>query len=132
VLYSPGLRFTLIGFAGFLLVVAMTLAPLSTGINALGESAYMATVAILGLAVVPRRGKEPAFRLGFAATGGIFLLVSGWFFIPGVAGRPDLGRVFQAASAIAFGILGGLLARRLAATVRGVERLASSPPRASQ
>ena len=127
-----GFRFTLIGFAGLLLVLAMTLAPLSSGINALGEAAYMAVVGILGLATLSRRSKGRTFRLGFAASGGVFLLVSGWVFIPGVAGQPDLGRVFQAISAIAFGILGGLLTRRLTTTSGRAEKVASSPPEAAQ
>src|SRR6516165_1732266 len=45
--------------------------------------------------------KGRAFRLGFAASGGVFLLVSGWFHIPGVSGQPDVGRILQAALAIA-------------------------------
>lgn len=126
-----GFRFTLIGFAGFLLVAAMALAPLSSGISALGEAAYMATVGILGLAALSRRSKDRTFRLGFAASGGVFLLVSGWLFIPGVAGQPDLGRVFQAISAIVFGILGGLLARRWTTTM-GARRVPVSPPQTPQ
>lgn len=131
-MFCSGFRFTLIGFAGFLPVVAMTLAPLSSGINALGEAAYMAVVGILGLAALSGRSKGRTFRLGFATSGGVFLLVSGSFFIPGVAGQPDLGRVSQAISAIAFGILGGLLTKRLTTITGRAERVATSPPQAAQ
>jgi hypothetical protein len=126
-----GFRFTLIGFAGFLLVVAMALAPLSSGIDALGEAAYMAAVGILGLAALSSRREDRTFRLAFAASGGVFLLVSGWLFIPGVAGQPDLGRMFQAISAIVFGILGGLLAKRWT-TTRGAKRVPAASPQTSR
>jgi hypothetical protein len=120
-------QFTLIGFAGFLLVVAMALAPLSSGVNALGAAAYMAAVGILGLAALSGRGKDRTFRLAFAASGAVFLLVSGWFSKPGVVGQPDVGRIFQAVSAIVFGILGGLLARRWT-VARGTKRVRAAPP----
>jgi hypothetical protein len=119
-----GFRYSLSDLTGFLLVIAMALAPLSAGINALGEASYMAAVGICGvtaLGALPRRSSGRAFRLGFAASCSIFLLVSGWFHIPGVSGRPDLGRVLEAALAIAFGILGGLLTRRFTATAGGTE-----------
>lgn len=125
-----GFQFTLIGFAGFLLVVAMVLAPLSSGMNALGEAAYMAAVGILGLAALSGRSKDRTVRLAFAASGGVFLLVSGWLSKPGVVGQPDLGRVFQAISAIVFGILGGLLARRWT-TTRGTKRVPASSSQTS-
>jgi hypothetical protein len=130
--FRPGFRFTLLGFAGLLVVVAMTIAPLSSGVNALGEAAYMAAVGILGFAALSRRSKDCTFRLGFAASGGVFLLVSGWLFIPGVAGQPDFGRVLQAISALAFGVLGGLLTRQLTTATEVVNRVPSSPPQASR
>ncbi len=129
-MFHSGFRFTLSGFAGFLVVVAMTIAPLSSGVKALGEAAYMAAVGILGLAVFSRHDKDRAFRLGFAASGGVFLLVSGWLSKPGVVGQPDLGRLFQAISAIVFGILGGLLAGRWTTTTEGAKRVPSPPPQA--
>jgi hypothetical protein len=72
--------------------------------------------------------KGRAFRLGFAASGGVFLLVSGWFHIPGVSGQPDVGRILQAALAIAIGILGGRLPERFAVTPGGTEEVVSSRP----
>lgn len=118
-MYHPGLRFTLSDLAGSVLVAAMTLAPISAGINAVGEASYMAAVGIFGVAALPRRSRDRTFRLAFAASGSSFLLVSGWFFIPVVSGQPDFGRVLQAAWAIAVGILGGLLTRRLTTTAGG-------------
>jgi hypothetical protein len=123
-------QFTLIGFAGFLLVVAMALAPLSSGMNALGAAAYMAAVGILGLAALSGRGKDRTFRLAFAASGGAFLLVSGWLSKPGVVGQPDVLRVFQAVSAIVFGILGGLLAGRWTAA-RETKTVGAASPETS-
>jgi hypothetical protein len=106
----------------------MALAPLSAGVNALGEASYMAVVGVCCVAAagaLPRRSRGRAVRLGFAACCGIFLLVSGWFQIPGPPGRPDLGRLLQTALAIAFGILGALLAGRLTATTCGREETTS-------
>jgi hypothetical protein len=126
-----GFRFSLSDLTGFVLVAAMVLAPLSSGVSALGEVSHMAVVGICGVVVAGalRRGSRGrAFRLGFAASGSTFLLVSGWFQKPGVSGQPDLGRVLQATSAIAFGILGALQAGRLTATAGGTEGMASSHP----
>ena len=95
-----GFRYSLSDLTGLLLVVAMALAPLSAGVNALGEASYMAVVGICGvtaLGTLPRRSSGHAFRLGFAASCSVFLLVSGWFHIPSGPGRPDLGRVLEAA-----------------------------------
>lgn len=122
-----GFQFTLMGFASLLLAIAMALAPLSSGMNALGEAAYMAAVGILGLAALSGRGTDRTFRLALAASGAVFLLVSGWLSKPGVIGQPDLGRVFQAIAAIVFGSLGGLLARRWT-TTRGTKRVLASSP----
>ncbi len=131
-MFRPRFRFTLLGFAGLLVVMAMTFAPLSSGAKALGEAAHMAAVGILGLAALSQRSKDRTFRLGFAASGSVFLLVSGWLFIPGVAGQPDFGRVLQAISALAFGVLGGLLTRRLTTTTEGMMKVPSTPPQASR
>ncbi len=122
-MFRPGFRLTLRGFAGVQALVAMAIAPLSSGVSASGDAAYMAAIGILGLAALSRRSKDRTFRLGFSASGGVFLLVSGWFFIPGVAGQPDFGRVLQAISAIAFGVLGGRLTRRLTTTIEGPNRV---------
>jgi hypothetical protein len=123
-MHRHGFRYSLADLTGLVLVVAMALAPLSAGVNALGEASYTAAVGICGvtaLSALPRRGSGRAFRLGFAASCSIFLLVSGWFRIPGVSGRPDLGRVLEATLAITFGVLGGLLTRRFMATAGGIE-----------
>jgi hypothetical protein len=112
-------RFSLFDLTGVVVVVAMALAPLSTGVKALGEASHMAVVGVCGFVALGafRQGiKRRVFRLGFAASGSFFLLVSGWFHIPGVSGQPDVGRILQAALAIAIGILGGRLAERFAAT----------------
>jgi hypothetical protein len=39
-------RFSLFGLTGFVLVAAMSLAPLSGGVNAVGEASQMAAVGI--------------------------------------------------------------------------------------
>jgi hypothetical protein len=117
----------------FVLVAAMTLAPLSAGLKAVGEASHMAAIGICGIAVAGalRSIKGRAFRLGFAASGGGFLLVSGWFHIPGVSGQPDVGLILQAALAIAIGVLGGRLAERFAATSGETEEVASARPLSS-
>jgi hypothetical protein len=128
-------RFSLLGVTGCVLVVAMALAPLSAGVNALGEAAHNGVIGLCGVAAVRalvQRSRDRAFRLGFAASSSIFLLVSGWFHIPGVSGRPDLGRVLEAALAIAIGIIAGLLVRRFTATASRTGQVASSLPLSSR
>ena len=117
-----GPRFSLFDLTGFVLVTAMALAPLSAGVNAVGEACHGAVVGTCIAATagaLSSRGRGRALRLGFAAGAGLFLLVSGWFQTPGVAGRPDVGRVLHAVFAIAFGVLCGLLAGRLPAAAGG-------------
>jgi len=108
-------RYSLADLTGFVLVAAMAFAPLSAGVTALGDASMMAVVgicAVAALGALPRRGKGRAFRLRFAASCSLFLLISGWFQTPGPPNRPDLGRVVQSGLAIVVGILGALLAGR--------------------
>jgi hypothetical protein len=128
-LRSRSFQFSLFDLTGCVLVTAMVLAPLTAGVSALGEATYRGVIGICGVAVAGgllRRGSARALRFGFGAGGSIFLLVSGWFQVPGVSGRLDLGRVLQASLAIAFGIFGALLAARLAANEDGAEEPAPS------
>ncbi len=112
-------QFTLYGLAGFVLVAAMALAPISAGIsaNTLIAAFHRAVVGLLGVAALSGLRRDRSSRLASAAGGSLFLLVSGVMFrVPAVVGRPDLGLLCEAVGAIAFGILGGVMYRRLAAT----------------
>jgi hypothetical protein len=110
----PRFRFTLTGLAGFVLVGAIALTPISDGIrfNTFSRSYYRAVAGIFAVAALRSRVRERAFWLGFAASGTLCLLASALFGVPSMYGRPTYGLVFAATWAMAFGILGGLLTRR--------------------
>ncbi|WP_406698474.1 hypothetical protein V5E97_06300 [Singulisphaera sp. Ch08] len=112
----PRFRFTLSALVGFVLVAGLALSPISAGLhtNTLIKSYYQAAVGILAVAALRMRVSERAFWLGFAASGSVFLLVSGWLRTPPAFGWPAYGLVFEATWAMALGILGGLLMRRYA------------------
>jgi hypothetical protein len=121
---QPGRQISLSDLAGLVLVAALALTPMSSGVHALGEASQMAAVGIIGVATagaLSRRSRSRAFRLGFALCGGVFLLVAGWCHTPGLSGRVDVSRVSESALAITIGILGGLSARRLTATTEKAE-----------
>jgi hypothetical protein len=139
-MHAPRLRLSLSELTGVVLVAAMALAQLTSRIAPVGGAIRMAVIGICIVAAagaLPLRSRWRRFRLGFAAGTSFFLLVHGWFpiilllvpgwfQIPGLFGRIDLGLMFEAALAIACGILGGRISRRMRAPARTADEMPST------